>query len=644
MSSYDPFEVFGDDDEYDDNDHNKECDNTNNTVKQQEDETTTTTHKQHQLPVVSSLEMTTTNSNNANETGVVNSKTGGTTTSCNESNDDIFNVNDAIDIQNELNLIWGKPLYVNESKIVFVSSFNEVGGNRGVIAKKDIQPGTLVLIEEPLVVWDQQHDNDDDEFILLLSILQNSILIHPNVKKILYCLELFHPTKVCVDNLFDELCTATNCTSTVANMMINKTIIIRRKEESIDSTINEQEQIVNIIEDFEKRYQNNNNNIYDKILNSINEKIVEFFLYNSYSTTHSRIIISRLDIYRILLSIRYNGLQSGIYLYSALFNHSDQYNCVKFLPKTNTKSTKGKQQQNEKINHNNNYSEVRTTRFIPKGTSLTISYIPNILCHKSRRNYLWKQHRFDIGNTDMITNNNQLRQMELIHNVFPISSLSVSHPTTIDDNNYHMDDNNDTIQNSSNDDDHAHLIIIAQRIEYTIDEMKQMYHDYSTTKTTTEIIQALEVSVNELCLEAVNQLHNDNHILLIPCRQLHLDVCYLLLQQVHHADDNSNNNESFVHIIPLVQRMIITSQILIRLQEILLGVDHYDLARTYLDLAQSIDTLLSKSPNSLLHLNDESGIPLLRTTTEWMSLEYKARQQYKRIQILYPNDAEKYIK
>ena len=80
------------------------------------------------------------------------------------------------------------------------------------------------------------------------------------------------------------------------------------------------------------------------------------------------------DIFRILLAIRYNGLESGIYLYGAMLNHSCHPNCAKLLPQGNQ-----------------TYSEVVTTREVRAGESLTISYVPYIMSHASRRRYLYNQ-------------------------------------------------------------------------------------------------------------------------------------------------------------------------------------------------------------------------------------------------------------
>jgi hypothetical protein len=74
-----------------------------------------------------------------------------------------------MDIQNEIKNVWGLPFYVNWNHIGFVSSstyYQTYGGQRGVIAKHDLFPGTCILIEQPCVMYpplDADHHDDDDD-------------------------------------------------------------------------------------------------------------------------------------------------------------------------------------------------------------------------------------------------------------------------------------------------------------------------------------------------------------------------------------------------------------------------------------------------------------------------------------------------
>jgi hypothetical protein len=97
------------------------------------------------------------------------------------------------------------------------------------------------------------------------------------------------------------------------------------------------------------------------------------------------------DIVRLLLALRYDGLESGIYHHVDMLNHDCHPNFVKFRP------TVG-------------YSQVRMTRPVVTGESLTISYLSRIVSHATRRKHLWDQHWFDIG----VSSLGEWRFMEVI--------------------------------------------------------------------------------------------------------------------------------------------------------------------------------------------------------------------------------------
>ena len=69
-------------------------------------------------------------------------------------------------------------------------------------------------------------------------------------------------------------------------------------------------------------------------------------------------LLKQHDLIRILLALRYNGFESGLYLHLAMLNH-DTYcpNSVKFADISNKQ-----------------YSEVRTNQWVQPGQALTISY------------------------------------------------------------------------------------------------------------------------------------------------------------------------------------------------------------------------------------------------------------------------------
>ena len=453
------------------------------------------------------------------------------------------------------------PLYMGP--ITIVASLPAFGGGRACIAQSDLGPGTLVLVEEPLVSWNPSiiegfEKNDEQErgypsFPLLPSL--SYILQLPNAESISHIMEDFHPTKLAVNESEHDI-------------------------NSGDSV----EQIGGMMEHIEAQCAD------DPLFQACLESCCAFSNRDGSPMTQT-------DLIRILVALRYNALQSGVFLFSAMLNHSDSPNCVKFQP-TNERP----------------YSEVRTTRSVPAGDVLTISYLPNIVSHASRRRYLWEQHRFDIG-ADMPK---WLREMELIGKQLPpsdphISSSKVATTTT-------------------------------RRIEKAVSDLEQLLQDLSAAispnpgQAVEQQTKVLEQAALELCASAEHQLQNEKHLLLIPCRRLHIDSCYLVLQFSSLSSNNRTDCLTFLQRIQLLGRLVDSVQKLLPLQEQFLGTDHFDLARTHQDFFQAVEELLAKSPKHLIGL---TGVAM--SVSAWSKLELQSRNEYNRIRALYPYDADKFI-
>mmetsp|Transcript_15169 Transcript_15169/g.21474 ORF Transcript_15169/g.21474 Transcript_15169/m.21474 type:complete len:252 (-) Transcript_15169:102-857(-) len=247
------------------------------------------------------------------------------------------------------------------------------------------------------------------------------------------------------------------------------------------------------------------------------------------------------------------------------------------------------------------------------------------MSHASRRRHLWDQHRFDIGGADQITVTARgdeeadlsWRKMEMIHgNTLPPSSI------------HHVDESS-----------------VTYRMESSIHGLEELYVESSEsmaqliqantssgTETVWAHLQALELSCLELYMEGQEQLGNDRHLLLIPCLRLHLDASDLVLK-----DPNLLGKFR----IKLLCRMVSSAYKLLDLQRSFLGKDHFDVARTCLDLAQAIEEVLGRAPKQLTQLELEGGIK--KTFEAWSALEHACRKDYERIQAMYPHDAEQYI-
>jgi SET domain len=417
-------------------------------------------------------------------------------------------------------LKWNDPEY--RGPISLVGSGSHIGGGRMLIASRDILPGTLLLLEKPLATWSSEDNHLDMAFV------RKIVSSCSDIQKLIHHVEDLHPGKSVVDQVNGPKITSD--TDQVKQMM-----------QSLDS-----------------QYEN------DKDIEDI---LMEFAIQNVCNADGTP--VSRLDLLRFMLAMRYNALETGLYMYTAMLNHSDMPNCVKF---------KGA-----------GLSEVRATRLVRWGEMLTISYVPNLLSHASRRWHLWQQHRFDIG-TDLP---DDLKQLELIAGSLPQSSIDEAVGNTI-----------------------------SKRIEATVHELSSHIGELEMAREVDQnVVIALELSSLELCRIADEQLQNENHILLLPCLRLHVDACALVQKTSIVASVR----------VKLLERFVCSARRLLSLQKLYHGPDHFDVARTDLDLAEGISELLSRNPSRMLSLERDT----LQTTTQWASYEYELRKDFIRIKESY---------
>jgi hypothetical protein len=435
-----------------------------------------------------------------------------------------------------LQLSWPPPLYKGPMELV---SALPVGGGRGFVASRRLKPGTLILVEEPMMEWPPEQLGKKLDLMSVRHLLE-----HPNASRIIQDMEDLHPTKEDVDLHSDD----------EANEEQISKMVTMLQSECPEAQISD---------------------------------LVQFAKENDFVTRDSSPIRAT-DVLRLLLSLRYNGLESGVYRDVAMLNHSCHPNCAKLLPP-------GLQ----------SYSEVRTTRVIQPGESLTISYVSRVMSHESRRKHLWEQHRFDIGTTLQ----GEELEIELVGNSLPSSSIQRSDETSP----------TRRIENATHE------------LETMLSEMQADVENGMASTDVWETLKALELTSLELYQESVQQLQNDHHILLIPCLVVHLEACDL----VQKAPSLSLTIQ-----LGILSRLVLTAIRLLPLQTTNLGSDHFDLARTNLDLANSIGELLSRSPKRLYEMNLLS----LKNFEEWSVFEHKLRKEHNRIKALYPHDAESFIK
>lgn len=577
--------------------------------------------------------------------------------------------------------IWShRPMY--EHSAVQIMNWSQFGGGRGYGTTQYIPSGTLILVEEPILTWSIQ-DNVVNISKLQLILQQQAI---PKARQIIHQLEYLHPTKIIVDQYWHEdrmkqqqqqqhsssvaVSETTTTTTTTADAALD-----------VSSSSNP-DQIEYMMDVLQKEY-GNDSSTQSNPMQDLLQYAQHHQIYNSNGS-----VLTHQDMYRLLLVLRYNGLESGIYLHAAMLNHSDQPNCVKFLSGS-ASSQNNNQQSHQQPQQSLSYSEIRTTRPIQMGEALTISYVPKLMSYPSRRKHLWEQHRFDIGkkcttSVSMLSPPSQC--MEMIHQQYPSLSTLSSTPMTM----YSSDTNNNPTNSSKS-------TTISERVEGTIAELEVLLDEVQSNITLWEIkeclerLQSLEMTIFELGIEIIQQLQNHQHILVLRCWQMYMNCCDTILQilPTHSTvvvfsttTTTTRNPISQTFRWTMLRQMILVGHHVLHLQQLWYGLDHYDIARTCLDVAQCIQELLSESPYKYLfqpipslvtlfylstqssNTNKNTDIPTTSSTTtappptttlsppisvlysyttmqEWSKWEYQLRKEYHRIQTLYPHDASK---
>ena len=443
-----------------------------------------------------------------------------------------------------LELDWPSPAYLGPMVLV---SLSRVGGGRGYVAARTLEPGTLVLVEEPAMEWPPEQLGRP----LDASSLRQLLLEHPSLVQ---DMEVFHPTKEDVDHhpAYDE------DNDPQQREQIGRMLDVLQSEDDPQLPNEQVEQLVTLARQRGIKSRNGSD-------------------------------LKALDILRLFLVLRYNGLETGVYRHVAMLNHDCHPNCAKLRPQDPQR-----------------YSEVRTTRRVRPGESLTISYLPRIMSHASRRKYLWEQHRFDIG----AEIGKAFLKMELVGHGLPKSHI------------HRWEDDS-----------------VVHRIETSTAELETMLDDLvqeeiksnSTTADTWETLKVLEQSSLELYRESILQLKNPEHILLNSVLLIHVEAC----DQLRKAPALARSVQ-----VGILARQVESLHRLLPLQIANLGHDHFDLARSNLDLATGISELLSRSPQSLYDLQ---LLPSLQAFDQWSALAGQCRREHHRIKELYPHDAEEYI-
>ena len=457
------------------------------------------------------------------------------------------------------------PLYFGPMAVIETPN-----SNRGYIATKNLRPGTLLLVEEPLFKWPQEQIGCELGLSSIKAIFDNE-----RAQEIVNEMEYLYPTRSDVD-----------------------AICIIEKEKEVKLNDNQRVQIKDMMDAM--KFQLDGEKLLERVVATAQQKGI------SKSQNGMNSILDDMDVFRMLLALRYNGFDSGLYLHFAMFNHSCDANCIKFMPENDLKG------------NNRKYSEVRTTKFVRVGEALTLHYLnPREVSHATRRKHIWEQHRFDIGE-QMSLYRSELQEMDLVNGSLPISSRD----------NQDQENATSLVEKSLRDlQDLFRELNIASSSNPAGNEAAEMF----------EHCKALEMATEELIQASSNKLNNKRHLLLIRCCRLHLDSSEILLRLgTSGLREFCLTNKQQLEIM---KKFVCTCHNLLSLQTQYLGCDHPDIARTNYDLAMGINGILSRSPKSLFELN----LPGLTNFDGCQRFEGDCRKNHHRIDLLYPRDVEQKI-
>ncbi|KAL7487179.1 hypothetical protein ACHAW6_012795 [Cyclotella cf. meneghiniana] len=473
-----------------------------------------------------------------------------------------------------LHLPWPNrpPLYLGP---IHLDKSLAEGGGRGYVASQDLPPGTCILVEQSIV--DGWSEEQMGRRLGLESI--KHLLNLDDAQAIVHCLQELHPRKEKVEQVFQTIETGDRC--------IDPLDLI---------------QIVEMMSTLEK----------DVSFRKDSQSLVDFAEERKICNPNGSPFSAR-DISRMLLALRYNGFESGLYLHFSMFNHDEDPNCIKFRP-SNESPTSTQQCK---------YSEARTTRFVKKGEALTLHYLenPREVSHATRRRILWDQHRFDIGGEDVflsyLNSPRNIYEAELVAGKFPPSSRD---------------------ETTNNDDDPPTTVNIEKSLDDLEDMLLELQAAFKSNLGSGDISSyfdraaALELTIGELITASRSALDNNYHILLSRCRRLHLDVIELLLSNCSRILTKKQSVELMVRFLQSVQPLLES-------QRRRCGNDHPDVARTYHDFSMGIQSMLSHAPKRLLALNFEGMLTLEQSS----KMEHFCRSEKERIEQLYPRDVSDII-
>lgn len=439
------------------------------------------------------------------------------------------------------------PLYLGPMAPV---NETEMGGGRGYIATGDLPPGTLLLVEKPIFQWPEEQIGRELGLVSILHVAR-----HSDAKQITHDMERLHPTLEAVDGYLGA------------------------NDDQVQKNDANVEQIDSMMKALSTKHEDED---------ALIEKILDLYRQKNILRSDDR-ELTKEDVFRMLLALRYNGFGTGVYLHFAIFNHAENPNCIKFAPEDNSQPM----------------SEIRTTKSVKKGEALSLSYLdPREVSHATRRQHLYDQHRFDIGER---INDLSILPFEFVAGELPKSSKD-----------QRVDDTTSRIEK------------VISEFEEQLGETRTAFSIGGYTAQQVERAKAMEVATVELISAAKQQLGNASHLLMIRCYRLHLDASESVLSAmaIGHVNLSTTQRNG------LLCRFVESARDLLALQLRYLGDSHVDLGRTYQDLAQGINALLSHAPKNLFAL-DLGGMSNFAACSKE---EARCEREYNRIRHLYPRN------
>jgi hypothetical protein len=208
------------------------------------------------------------------------------------------------------------PLYLGPMDLSY--SLEVEGGGRGYVASRDLSPGTLVLVEEPLV--DGWPETQIGRRLGMESI--KYILKREDANAIVRCMEEMHPTRTRVNDVLRRRRRRTGRDGNVDDADGGGLPSKRRGTASGEATATktaatcddnlDEAQIAGMMSAMER----DANHVNAAML------LVSYAIERSVTNSDGS-SMDMDDLGRMLLAMRYNGFDSGLYLHFSMFNHAE---------------------------------------------------------------------------------------------------------------------------------------------------------------------------------------------------------------------------------------------------------------------------------------------------------------------------------